>query len=134
MDDLKTSPMRDPRRLLKRMRELMAVQENAQARLDHLTAMIAEEAGWDVCSIYLARQSNALELCATYGLKVEAVHTVRLQPAKAWSVWSPAGRVRSPRPTPAPIRPSPTSRRRARSPSTPSSACRSCVGAEWSAC
>lgn len=82
MDDMKTSPMRDPRRLLKRMRELMAVQENAQARLDHLTAMIADEAGWDVCSIYLARQSNALELCATYGLKAEAVHNVRLQPGE----------------------------------------------------
>lgn len=82
MDDMKTSPMRDPRRLLKRMRELMAVQENAQARLDHLTAMIAEEAGWDVCSIYLARQSNALELCATYGLKADAVHHVRLQPGE----------------------------------------------------
>ena len=82
MDDLKTPPMRDPRRLLKRMRELMAVQENAQARLDHLTAMIAEEAGWDVCSIYLSRQSNALELCATFGLKAEAVHHVRLQPGE----------------------------------------------------
>ena len=82
MDDAKTPPMRDPRRLLKRMRELMAVQENAQARLDHLTAMIAQEAGWDVCSIYLARQSNALELCATFGLKREAVHRVRLQPGE----------------------------------------------------
>ena len=82
MDDAKTPPVRDPRRLLKRMRELMAVQENAQARLDHLTAMIAQEAGWDVCSIYLARQSNALELCATFGLKPESVHSVRLQPGE----------------------------------------------------
>lgn len=82
MDDVKTPSARDPRRLLKRMRELMAVQENAQARLDHLTAMIAQEAGWDVCSIYLARQSNALELCATFGLKPESVHSVRLQPGE----------------------------------------------------
>ncbi|WP_291845390.1 phosphoenolpyruvate--protein phosphotransferase [Maricaulis sp.] len=77
-----TKPARDPRNLLKRMRQLMAVQENAQARLDHLTSLIAEEAGWDVCSIYLARQSNALELCATYGLKREAVHSVRLLPGE----------------------------------------------------
>lgn len=69
----------DPRRLLKRMRELMAVQENAQERLDHLTDLIADEAGWDVCSIYLRRASNALELCATHGLKNEAVHQVRLK-------------------------------------------------------
>jgi len=82
MEDMTTKPARDPRNLLKRMRQLMAVQENAQARLDHLTALIAEEAGWDVCSIYLARQSNALELCATFGLKREAVHTVRLQPGE----------------------------------------------------
>ena len=82
MEDMTTKPARDPRNLLKRMRQLMAVQENAQARLDHLTAMIAEEAGWDVCSIYLARPSNALELCATFGLKREAVHTVRLRPGE----------------------------------------------------
>lgn len=82
MDDMTTKPGRDPRNLLKRMRLLMAVQENAQARLDHLTALIAEEAGWDVCSIYLARPSNSLELCATFGLKREAVHSVRLQPGE----------------------------------------------------
>ncbi|OLF78273.1 peptidase [Maricaulis sp. W15] len=82
MEDMTTKPARDPRNLLKRMRLLMAVQENAQARLDHLTALIAEEAGWDVCSIYLSRQSNALELCATYGLKRAAVHSVRLQPGE----------------------------------------------------
>lgn len=82
MEDVQPGPMRDPRRLLKRMRKLMAVQENAQARLDHLTAMIADEAGWDVCSIYLARQSGSLELCATFGLKKEAVHTVSLGPGE----------------------------------------------------
>lgn len=72
----------DPRRLLSRMRALMAAQENAQERLDHLTDLIAEEAGWDVCSIYLARPSQALELCATHGLKPEAVHQVRLRPGE----------------------------------------------------
>jgi len=82
MEDMTRKQARDPRNLLKRMRQLMAVQENAQARLDHLTALIAEEAGWDVCSIYLARQSNALELCATFGLKREAVHSVRLLPGE----------------------------------------------------
>ncbi len=77
-----TSSARGPRQLLKRLRELMALQENAQERLDHLTDLIAEEAGWEVSSIYLARKSSALELCATHGLKPEAVHQVSLQPGE----------------------------------------------------
>ena len=67
-----------PRRLLARLRALMAARENAQERLDHLTEMIAQETGADVCSIYLARRSGALELCATHGLAREAVHTTKL--------------------------------------------------------
>ncbi len=82
MLDSTTSEPRDPRQLLKRLRELMAVRENAQERLDHLTDLIAEEAGWEVSSIYLARKSSALELCATHGLKAEAVHKVSLQPGE----------------------------------------------------
>jgi phosphotransferase system enzyme I (PtsP) len=80
MVETTTSDARDARHLLARMRKLMAVQENAQARLDHLTDLIAEEAGWDVSSIYLARRSGTLELCATHGLKSTSVHKVRLQP------------------------------------------------------
>lgn len=68
-----------PRRLLARLRALMAVREDAQERLDHLTEMIAQETSADVCSIYLARRSGSLELCATHGLKREAVHNTRLQ-------------------------------------------------------
>ena len=112
MDDMTTKSARDPRNLLKRMRLLMAVQENAQARLDHLTALIAEEAGWDVCSIYLARPSNALELCATFAL-------------------CPAARAPWRRPMPASTRLSPTSRKPVRSHSIPSSVFRSCAAAAW---
>ena len=68
-----------PRRLLKRLRALMADQDNAQKRLDNLTGMIAEETGSDVSSIYLARRSGSLELCATHGLRQDAVHNTRLQ-------------------------------------------------------
>ncbi|MGJ3230934.1 MAG: phosphoenolpyruvate--protein phosphotransferase [Oceanicaulis sp.] len=80
-DTLSTS-VRGPRRLLSRIRDLMAMQEDAQARLDRLTDIIAEETGSDVCSIYLVRPSGALELSATHGLKAEAVHTVRLRPGE----------------------------------------------------
>lgn len=84
MDDVLDTPeAKDlapgPRRLLSRLRSLMAAQDNAQKRLDNLTSMIAEETGSDVSSIYLARRSGALELCATHGLKQEAVHNTRLQ-------------------------------------------------------
>lgn len=78
--DVKASVMRGPRRLLGRIRDLMAVQEDAQARLDRLTDIIAEEMGADVCSIYLVLPSGALELSATHGLNAESVHSVRLKP------------------------------------------------------
>lgn len=70
--------LRGPRRLLQRIRDLMAQQDQAQARLDRLTRIIAEETGSDVCSIYLVLPSGALELSATHGLKAEAVHSLRL--------------------------------------------------------
>lgn len=71
--------VRGPRRLLGRIRDLMAVQEDAQKRLDRLTDIISEETASEVCSIYLVRPSGALELSATHGLKPEAVHRTRLK-------------------------------------------------------
>jgi len=70
---------RGPRRLLGRIRDLMAVQEDAQKRLDRLTDIISEETASEVCSIYLVRPSGALELSATHGLKPDAVHRTRLK-------------------------------------------------------
>ena len=76
--EIKSKGLRGPRRLLARIRDLMADQDDAQARLDLLTDIIAEETQADVCSIYLVRPSGALELSATHGLNPEAVHSVRL--------------------------------------------------------
>lgn len=78
--DALSPAVRGPRRLLARIRDLMAIQEGAQQRLDRLTDIIAEETGSDVCSIYLVRPSGALELSATHGLAAEAVHNTRLKP------------------------------------------------------
>jgi phosphotransferase system enzyme I (PtsP) len=64
--------------LLRKLREIMAVGENAQERLDTLVAMIASTMVADVCSIYLKR-GTVNELFATEGLKQEAVHTTRLR-------------------------------------------------------
>jgi phosphotransferase system enzyme I (PtsP) len=68
-----------PRVLLKRLREVMAAEEGAQERLDHLTEAIASNMIADVCSIYLRRADDVLELFSTVGLNPEAVHLTRLE-------------------------------------------------------
>ena len=66
------------RRLLKRLRDLMAGGGSGQQRLDQTVRIIAGDMVAEVCSIYLARPGDVLELCATHGLKQEAVHKTRL--------------------------------------------------------
>src|SRR5215470_6758080 len=68
-----------PRLLLRRIREIMAEQGSAQARLDKLVSVIAANMVAEVCSIYLRRAGNALELFATEGLNRAAVHRTRLK-------------------------------------------------------
>ncbi|NNJ73659.1 MAG: phosphoenolpyruvate--protein phosphotransferase [Anderseniella sp.] len=64
-----------PRVLLRRMREVMARPEAAQARLDKIVSLIAANMVAEVCSIYVIRPgSNDLELFASEGLKAGAVH------------------------------------------------------------
>ncbi len=67
------------RRLLRSLRELMADEGDTQARLDHMVSQIAGEMVADVCSIYLRRNDGSMELCATEGLKREAVHRTRMK-------------------------------------------------------
>ncbi|SEJ67715.1 PTSINtr with GAF domain, PtsP [Cribrihabitans marinus] len=69
----------ESRKLLGRLREVMAGDAAGQARLDHITGLIADSMESEVCSIYLFRDSDTLELCATQGLKPEAVHQTRLR-------------------------------------------------------
>jgi len=68
-----------PRVLLRRLREIMADGSSAQQRLDKLVALIASNMVAEVCSIYLRRAGNALELFATQGLNPGAVHNTRLR-------------------------------------------------------
>lgn len=68
-----------PRVLLRRLREIMAERQSAQARLDKLVSVIAANMVAEVCSIYLRRAGGALELFATEGLNREAVHRTRLK-------------------------------------------------------
>jgi phosphotransferase system enzyme I (PtsP) len=68
-----------PRILLRRLREIMAEQASAQTRLDKLVMVIAANMVAEVCSIYLRRAGEALELFATEGLNRAAVHNTRLR-------------------------------------------------------
>src|SRR3546814_6546784 len=61
------------REILNRLHDVMASRINAQAKLNKVVEVIAEQLSSEVCSIYLLRD-GALELYATRGLKQEAVH------------------------------------------------------------
>src|ERR1043166_2572621 len=63
-----------PRVLLRRLRETMAEQVSAQERLDKIVVLIAANMVAEVCSCYVLRIDNTLELYATEGLNREAVH------------------------------------------------------------
>jgi phosphotransferase system enzyme I (PtsP) len=68
-----------PRQLLRRLREVMAQRESAQARLDQVVVLIASNMVAEVCSLYLRRRDASLELVATEGLNPEAVHNTHLK-------------------------------------------------------
>lgn len=68
-----------PRKLLKRLRDVMAGPGDAQHRLDRIAKLIAADLVAEVCSIYIRRAGDVLELFATQGLKSEAVHSTRLR-------------------------------------------------------
>ncbi len=65
--------------LLGRLRDMMAQESAGQARLDQIVKFIADGMGVEVCSIYLFSDSETLELCATKGLRAEAVHKTRMK-------------------------------------------------------
>lgn len=69
----------ESRKLLGRLRDELAQDAPGQTRLDKITALIASSMGCEVCSIYLFRDQDTLELCATEGLKPEAVHQTRMR-------------------------------------------------------
>lgn len=65
--------------LLRRLRQVMARPGDAQTRLNSIVNVIATNMVAEVCSIYLRRDEKTLELCATEGLRAEAVHRTRMQ-------------------------------------------------------
>lgn len=68
-----------PRGLLRRLREVMAESLGAQDRLDKIVRHIASNMVAEVCSVYVLRSDNVLELFATEGLNPGAVHEASLK-------------------------------------------------------
>lgn len=69
----------ESRKLLGRLRNALAESSEGQARLNKVVELIASSMRTEVCSIYLFRDAETLELCATEGLQAEAVHQTRLR-------------------------------------------------------
>jgi len=68
-----------PRRLLGRVRNVMAGAGSAQSRLDKITSIVAADLVTEVCSIYVRRAGDVMELFSNQGLNPGAVHVTRLR-------------------------------------------------------
>ncbi|MEM9030566.1 MAG: phosphoenolpyruvate--protein phosphotransferase [Pseudomonadota bacterium] len=66
------------RAIMRRLRVIMAEPGDGQERLNKIVRQVAGLMVAEVCSIYLKRQDSMLELFATEGLNLEAVHQTRL--------------------------------------------------------
>ena len=69
----------ESRKLLGALRDAMAEDSAGQARLDKIVQLTASSMRSQVCSIYLFRDQDTLELCATEGLNAAAVHQTRMR-------------------------------------------------------
>ena len=69
----------ESRKLLGSLRDAMAEDSAGQARLNRIVNLTAHSMGSEVCSIYLFRDNETLELCATEGLNSAAVHQTRMR-------------------------------------------------------
>ncbi len=69
----------DLRRMLSKLRDVMAGSGEVQERLDKVVALIAQGLKANVCSCYVMRAGEVLELFATFGLSQRAVHLTRLR-------------------------------------------------------
>lgn len=69
----------ESRKLLGRLRDALAESSEGQARLDKVVGLIASSMSAEVCSIYLFRDADTLELCATEGLDAASVHQTRMR-------------------------------------------------------
>ncbi len=66
-------------RLLPQLRRVMESDETAANRLQHIVQLIAKELKVEVCSCYILRAGEVLELFAAVGLNPAAIHNTRLR-------------------------------------------------------
>src|SRR6516165_365938 len=74
--------IRGQRSLLRQIREALAGGGPAQVRLDMVVRIIARSMVAEVCSLYLRRSGEEMELFATEGLDPGAVHLTRMKPGE----------------------------------------------------
>ena len=67
------------RPLLRRVQGVMSGYGSAQERLDELVKVIAKEMVAEVCTVYVVRAGEVLELFATEGLNRSAIHKTHLR-------------------------------------------------------
>ncbi len=67
------------RRALKRLRDVMAGNGSAEERLNEIVKLVAADMIAEVCSVYIMRAGQVLELFATQGLNPDSVHRTRLR-------------------------------------------------------
>jgi phosphotransferase system enzyme I (PtsP) len=72
------SPRTGSRRLLARLRDVMAAADPYQERLNQIVSIIASDFVAEVCSVYVLRAGEVLELFAATGLDQKAIHNTRL--------------------------------------------------------
>ena len=72
-------PRTGHREALRRLRHVMAGSGTAQDRLDQIVRIVAAEMAAEVCSVYVQRVGEVLELFSTQGLNPDSVHVTRLQ-------------------------------------------------------
>lgn len=78
-ESIPVGPAGTSRRLLARLRDVMAASEAGQQRLDRIVRLIAAETDAAVCSCYVMRAGEVLELFSTVGLNPAAIHRTRLR-------------------------------------------------------
>ncbi|WP_025900037.1 phosphoenolpyruvate--protein phosphotransferase [Sneathiella glossodoripedis] len=76
---MSSAALSGPRILFRQIREVMAGEGDPERRLQKIVQLIASNMIAEVCSCYLMRAGDLLELFATQGLKQEAVHNTRLR-------------------------------------------------------
>ncbi|GLQ08056.1 phosphoenolpyruvate--protein phosphotransferase [Sneathiella chinensis] len=76
---MNSAAISSPRILLRHLRQVMAGAGEAEHRLQKIVELIAANMIAEVCSCYLMRAGDMLELFATEGLRRDAIHKTRLR-------------------------------------------------------